>query len=201
MSRFIFKTICATLGLVLSSQASAVPSVFLAPEKLSAWYTHKAVVRPMGKTVDGIPLLKLNAYRKQRWPEFSELCYAEGAGKDTYVGLDRATQDEITKQLTDLKHDPFIQRFSTLDGRKLVARVAIQETCDAKQKGAMIIVYDPATTEILDVLEWEDDPFRFLWPARGEGLLAHSSCFECGDWNVGFYDVSRKRFYWEAQGD
>lgn len=116
------------------------------------------------------------------------------------MALSRAAQQEIAKTLADLKHDPFKQQYKTPDSRTLVARVAIQETCDGQQKGAMVVVYDASTLKVVDALEWDKDPFRFVWPVE-KGAFAHSGCFECGDWNVAYYDVSRKRLYWEAEGD
>lgn len=47
----------------------------------------------------------------------------------------------------------------------------------------------------------EDQPFVFLFGAEQPALVGSGSCFECGDWSSLYYDVTRRKLYWEYEGD
>lgn len=67
-------TIGVSLALLASAQAAAYPSVFLAAKKNETWWTAETTfVRPLAKSVDGITLERLNAFRAERWPDFDKL--------------------------------------------------------------------------------------------------------------------------------
>lgn len=187
--------------LIIAALAGLNPSVFVTHDAGNAWFISKAISRPMAKSVDGITLAQLNSARSERFVAIEPLCYVESVTRASIVGLDRAAQAEIEMTFASVKHDPFSQSFSTPDGRQFIARVAIYEECTTGKKGSEIVIYDRATRQIVDLQEWEGTPFRFLWPGDGPALMGHSSCFECGDSNALYYDVARKRFYWESEGD
>jgi hypothetical protein len=159
------------------------------------------VIRPMSKTIDGISIEAINAFRSTQGFDAEKFCYVEAIGRDSYVAIDRATQLEIDKTLAAQDHDPFTRTFTTPDGRSFTARVGVYERCSDGTKGAILIIYETATKAIADSREWEDVPFRFLWPWKAPGLLMQGQCFFCGDTNVLYYDVGRKKFYWEYEGD
>jgi hypothetical protein len=190
----------AIIAGAISVAAYAAPAVFVSPKQGHAWWTTQPIVRPMMKSIDGIPLAALNSFRKNVEVMAQDLCYAEDVKRTTYVGLTRETQAEIDETLSSLKGDPFRQIVTTPDGRRYIARAAIGEECDTKTPVGMVIIYDAQTRVITDLQTYENDPFNFLWPADGPALLGLSGCFECGDSNSLYYDVTRRKFYWEYDG-
>jgi len=158
-------------------------------------------IRPMSKAIDGISVDAINAYRSAQGLSPDKFCYVDSVDRDSYVATDRPTQLEINKTLAEQDHDPFQSTFTTPDSRSFTAKVGVFEECDGAKRGAILIVYETATKKIANTLEWEDVPFRFLWPGKPPALLMQGQCFECGDANVLYYDAGRKRFYWEYEGD
>lgn len=191
---FVFAVATAT-------SAAAAPSVFVPEQSNLAWYITKAQARPMGKALNRVSLAALNKYREQNWPVFQPLCYVEPLTKSSFIGLRRNTQLDIEATFKSVKHDPFVQQFTTSDGRRFTALVGLGEECQTGTIVSTIVVQDAQSGAIENVLEWSETPFRFLWPGQSGALIYHSSCFECGDSNGLYYDAGRRRFYWESEGD
>jgi hypothetical protein len=176
------------------------PAVFIGASKGEAWWIRKANVRPMGTSVEGIDLKALNAFRHDNETLADDFCFVEGAEPSSFVGIDRGTERDIRQTLTQ-NPELFRREFTTSDGRQFVARIALVEDCGSANGGSMLLVYEKPNRKIVLLRAWAGDPYTFLWPADAPGILGFRSCFECGDWNVIYYDASRRRFYSEQEGD
>lgn len=189
------------LGILSAGADAAGPAVFISPSKGEAWWVRKAVVRPMGTSVEGFDLKLLNRFRHDNEALANDFCFVEGAEPASFVGTDRGTEREIRRTLTE-NPAVFRREFATSDGRRFVARIALFEDCGSNvEGGSMLLIYEKDTQKIALLTAWAGDPFTFLWPADAPGILGFRSCFECGDWNVVYYDANRRRFYSEAEGD
>ena len=194
-----WSSLLAVLSLGLCQPVSARPTVFIAGKAGNAWWTNKPVARPMSKAVDGVSVASLNVYRSNHETAPDEICYVDALEKDSVLGLDRKTQQAIDESLGQHKGHPFHRSAVTADGKPFTVRVAVYESCSGTVGGAILVIGPDHKLE--HAAFHDDDPLKFLWPAESPALVGASGCFECGDWSSLYYDVTRKRFYWEYEGD
>lgn len=187
------------VALGFSSAALSRPVVFVSNKVGNAWWATKPLARPMGKVVDGVSVAALNEYRSANETLPDEICFAEALEKDSIVGLDRETQQAIDETLASHKGNPFHRSSTTPDGKQFTVRAAVYQACGGAVGGAILVI--GADRKIKHATFHDDDLLTFLWPAESPALVGASGCFECGDWSSLYYDVTRKRFYWEYEGD
>lgn len=184
--------------LVGVAPSAAIGAIFIMPGTES-WWLSKNVVRIMGKQVDAVPLAAINSYLQQN-AAADELCFVEGLETAQIIGLHRQTQQHIDATFKREGTSVFRLTAAIPDGRTVVVRSGIYEECDGTT-GGLVLVYELGTSDIALASVTEDQPFNFLFKADRPALAGSGSCFECGDWNSLYYDVTRKKFYWEYEGD
>lgn len=187
----------AALFLALPTQAQLRPFAFV-PSGEDVWWLKKITLRPMSKSVGSHSLSALNGWRARDGVAAEPFCFVDAYRLDAIISPDRETELQIREYLARRGADQFSQDFTPSPGMRFNATIGAYETCDG-ESGAMLIVTDLASGAIALIHEVEE-PFRYLLPADGK-TVAISSCFECGDINRLYLDISRRRFYWEYEGD
>lgn len=175
------------------------PFVFIADKSGYAWWSAKPIARPMSQNVDGVSIAAMNEYRASNETLPDKICFADPLEVDSIVGLDRATQESIDRSIAAHKGNPFLRSSTTPDGKPFRVRAAVYQTCEGALGGAVLVIGENRKLEHATFRD--DNVLTFLWPTDRPALVGASSCFECGDWSSLYYDVTRKRFYWEYEGD
>lgn len=200
----IRRLVGALIAGLLSAHSEAAPVVFVTPKANSSWWlSETAVSRPMGRSIDGLPMAELDKLRAATPgpSDVDKLCFVDALDPSNIVSVSRATQREIDKTIAEnggaalFKHEDV-----TSDGLHYVTRVGVYEGCNGSS-GGIIVSYDASTKRPLRADYFSDQPLNFLLPAKAPALLVESSCFECGDGSLYYYDPARKAFYWEYVGD
>ena len=196
-----------------SASASARPSVFVHPAAKgapSSWYNLKMDARILGQTAGGVTTAQVNKFIEAH-KEFNTytVCSLEAVGADTFVGLDKVTQNEID---ASLKGNLPAFDVTSPDGRKVMVRAVVFEACDGDEtKGAAILITDPLSNAVLTwepMGEWERNGESVpVWavfldnkPYDKDASFSYSLCQECGAVTAVYYDVRRKKFYFEYNG-
>jgi hypothetical protein len=161
---------------------------------------------------NGVSAIELSKYIERTnvyWP--FKVCALTEVQNDTYVGMDKATQDEINATLK-LVH--WRLEAVTPDGGRVTAQSVLYESCDdTENRGAALLVTDSTTSKPLlfepmgpGELNGASIPIwtAFLWkPDRqtpDAPLFSFSACTECGAATAVYYDVTRKKLYTEYNG-
>ncbi len=205
----VFRFVMAVAALAGSVAANAAPSVFVRSELGGVWWNGEMNARILGRAAGPVTAERLSAYLQEEliYGPY-RVCALEAVQADTYVGIDRATQQEIN---ATLPHVAWRAAGTTPDGRRVLAQSVLFEGCDADDpRGAALLVTDAASGEIL---RWEPLGGRivagrsvpswvlFVTPKEGEhDLFSYSYCTECGDRTYVYYDVTRRRIYTEHNG-
>lgn len=203
------KLLMTVAALVFATIASAAPSVFVRTESGASWWIREMEARILGKSSGTVTADQLTAYLKETilYSPY-EVCSLEAVQGDTFVGLDRATQNEIdeTKPHVAWRIDA-----TTPDGRRVVGQSVVFEACaENDPRGAAILVTDAETREILrwapigDQVGLNGKSYPawalFLSAKESDELFSYSGCTECGARTYVYYDVSRKQIYTEYNG-
>lgn len=195
------------LGL-FAGPAAGEPSVFLRAGPTQPWWNGSIEARILRTSAGTISAKQLSDYVAETilYSPYS-VCALEAVTGDTYVGLDKATQDQLEqyRPMTTWRVEAL-----TPDGRKVVGQSVLFESCDAEVRGAALLITDAASNEIL---RWEIMGDRydeqgnthpawalFLSLKEGDELFSYSGCLECGARTDVYYDVTRKRIYTEYNG-
>ena len=203
------KAMTAAVLLALGMPVNAAPSVFVRRADGTPWWSSPMEARILGQSAGSVTAERLSAYIGGTMI-FSpyRVCALEAVQPDTFVGLDRATQEEIEATR------PYVAwriQGVTPDGRRVVGQSVVFEGCHPDDpRGAALLVTDEASGEIL---RWEplgehigEDGRRyrawvlFLEPKDGDELFGYSECTECGNRTNVYYDVTRRRIYTEYNG-
>jgi hypothetical protein len=201
--------VAAVLGASIASSASAAPSVFVRPAGNGAWWLAEMEGRVLQKAAGPITAEAVSAHILETTIyDVYTVCSLEAVGNDTFVGLDRQSQEEI-----DLTETAVRWRIDTVtaEGRAITAQSVIYEACDDDEKrGAALLVSDASTNKIL---RWipigpryvGDDKIvptwvLFLLPPEGDELFGYSGCSECGARTDVYYDGRRQHIYVEYNG-
>jgi hypothetical protein len=205
----IRKLIFASMAL-LSSAASAAPSVFI-PAGSSAWWTaDNAQGRVIGTTAGGITAAQLSKFIEST-EIFSpyKVCSLTTVANDTYIGLDKKTQDDI---IQTLKAVHWRAEGITPAGKRIVAQSVLYEACDdPENRGAAVLVTDLQSSEVMmfermGVFTTNSSPIWTAFLSKPERddtdppLFSYSHCTECGAATNVYYDVTRKKLYTEYNG-
>ena len=165
--------------------------------------------RILGRAAGPVTAERLSEYLERELIYGSyRVCSLEAVQSDTFVGIDRATQTEIS---ATLPHVAWRATGVAPDGRRVVGQSVVFEGCGAEDpRGAALLVSDAANGEIL---RWEPLGRRmvagrsvpswvmFINPKEGDhDLFSYSYCTECGDRTYVYYDVTRRRIYTEHNG-
>lgn len=196
-------------ALAMTTAAGATPSVFVQSEPGRAWWNGQMNARILGRAAGPVTVERLTAYLEEEliYAPY-RVCALEAVQANTFVGIDRPTQEEIN---ATLPHVAWRATGVTPDGRRVLAQSVLFEGCDAENpRGAALLVTDAASGEIL---RWE--PFgertisgrsvptwvMFISPKEGDhDLFSYSGCTECGARTHVFYDVTRRRIYTQYNG-
>lgn len=205
----VLKIAAAVMGLAGSVAATAAPSVFVQSEQGGVWWNGQMNARILGRAAGPVTVESLSAYLEEEliYGPY-RVCALEAVQADTFVGIDRPTQEEIN---ATLPHVAWRANGTTPDGRRVLGQSVVFEGCDAEDpRGAALLVTDAASGEIL---RWEPLGPRmvagrsvpswvlFINPKDGDhDLFSYSYCTECGDRTYVYYDVTRRRIYTEHNG-
>lgn len=196
--------LCATSvpnGYVRAEVASR-PEVFVyGTDTGLAWWLRKSVLRPEGKTVDGIALEKFN--KLQDIGSSTAICFMSSVSNQIFVGIFRGTQVEIDQTFSLFPNGNFSAIYRTPSGKTLNARVVLSERCDSGEHRFGIVLYnDSREIEFFDEWKVEEDFDRIrIITSLDNGEISTSGCFMCGDKSILHFDEARKKFYWENVGD
>lgn len=196
----------ALLTVSLTDVALARPSVFVKANQTpypSVWYNQDMEGRILGKSVGQITTEQLDQFiANSREYGSYKVCSVEAVQADTYVGMDRDTQEQIDNR----QNGTWGLRAVTPDGRALSAQTVLWEGCDGEEsgRGVALLVTDEKTSEILtfEPMYGGDKPLwvLFLHPKTRDELFAYSDCTECGSLTRVYYDVTRRKIYSEYNG-
>ena len=163
-----------------------------------AWWLRFSVGRPMGTSVSGVTLERINQQRSGT--AISEWCFADVLTPKSFTSNKREVQIEIDSSMADENSASFAVSGPFTGGETLDAVVGNYETCHGQQGAILLITDRSPTPRIVYFKEW--DSWKGLIWLRYEGDALHvGSCFECGHVESLFYDPRRTRFYWENTGD
>lgn len=167
------------------------------PSTNEAWWLRFMVIRPMGTSVSGVTLARIN---EKRGMAATEWCFADALSSKSFASVHREVQIEIDQSMSNKESANFAVSGPFTGGETLDAVVGNYETCHG-QKGAFLLITDRSPMpKIVHLDEWEN--WRGLIWLRHEGDSLHvGSCFDCGHIESLFYDYRRSRFYWENTGD
>jgi hypothetical protein len=197
------------IALAASVPATAAPSVFVQSERGGVWWNGQMNARILGRAAGPVTVERLSAYLEEEliYGPY-RVCALEAVQADTFVGIDRPTQEEIN---ATLPHVAWRAAGVTPDGRRVLGQSVLFEGCDdGDPRGAALLVSDAASGEIL---RWEpfgertvggaSVPTWVMFISAKEGdhdLFSYSGCTECGDRTHVYYDVTRRRIYTEHNG-
>lgn len=163
-----------------------------------AWWLRFMFIRPMGTSVSGVTVARINQQRPGT--ALSEWCFADALSPKSFTTNLRDVQIEIERSMADTASAKFAVSGSFTGGPPLDAVVGNYETCD-RQHGAFLLITDRSPTpQIVYFYEWENWK-GLIWLRYEQEALHVGSCFECGHVESLFYDPRRTRFYWENTGD
>lgn len=212
MQRFI-ATIAATVGMAgvpmaAVSQAAGPHDPFVFATSLSgdgvgisrneAWWLRFTVIRPMGTSVSGVTMARINEQRPGA--ASSEWCFADVLTPKSFTSSLRDVQMEIDRSMSDTDSATFAVSGPFTGGEVLDAVVGNYETCHGQQGAFLLITDRSPTPKIIYFFEWENWK-GLIWLRSDNDALHVGSCFECGHVESLFYDPRRTRFYWENTGD
>lgn len=207
----MFRAFAFVLALAAHASVAAAPSVFLRTEAGRAWWNVlNAESRVIGTSAGLVTAAKLSKFIADTEAFNSyKVCALSAVVADTYVGVDKAIQDEIN---ATLKHVSWRVDARTPNGIPVVAQSVLYEACDdTDNRGAAVLVADAHTSDIMLFV-----PMGSFEPTRGvrkpiltaflskpeQGavdapLFTFSSCTECGAATAVYYDVTRRKLYTE----
>lgn len=203
---YVFMACLAVHGMVL-----AAPSVFLRSEAGRTWWNVlNAEARVIGTSAGGVTSAKLSKFIEDT-EEFNtyKVCALSAVVSDTYVGVDKAIQDEINSTLKSVN---WRIEARTPNGISVVVQSVLYEACDdTNNRGAAVLVINAQTSDIMMF-----QPMGSFEPTKGvykpiltaflirteqgavdPALFAFSSCTECGAATAVYYDVARRKLYTE----
>lgn len=205
----LFRFVASMVALAMSAPVAAAPSVFVQSERGGVWWNGQMSARILGRAAGQVTVERLSAHLEEEliYGPY-RVCSLEAVQADTFVGIDRTTQEEIN---ATLPHVAWRATGVTSDGRRVLGQSVVFEGCDAEDpRGAALLVTDAASGEIL---RWEplgprvvggrEAPTWVLFMSPKEGdheLFSYSHCTECGARTYVYYDVTRRRIYTEYNG-
>lgn len=207
--RLICSALAASIALA-GSAATAAPSVFV-PAGGNAWWTaDNAQGRVIGKSAGLVTAESLSKHIEatQLFDPY-KVCALTAVVADTYVGMGKSVQDDITRTMSTLH---LRVEGVTPDGRRFVAQSVLYEACnDPENRGAAVVVTDARTSEILllermGVFTSNRSPIWTAFLQKPDAgvpdapLFTYSHCTECGAATAVYYDVTRKKLYTEYNG-
>lgn len=201
--------VAGLLGASIASSVLAAPSVFVRPAGSDAWWLAEMDGRVLQKAAGPISAEAVTAHILETTIyDVYTVCSLEAVANDTFVGLDRQSQEEIDRTEREVRW-----RIDTVtaEGRAITAQSVIYEACDDDEKrGAALLVSDALTNKILrwipiDTRYVSDDKIAptwvlFLLPPEGDELFGYSGCSECGARTNAHYDGRREHIYVEYNG-
>ena len=175
------------------------------------WWDGAMTARILGKSAGPVTVEKLSAYLEKTMIYYSyRVCSLEAVQGDTFVGIDRATQEQIDEYRPQLS---WRAESTAPGGRRILGQSVVFEGCgEDDPRGGALLVTDAATGEILRWLPMGSYTDRkgavvpiwvmFLDARRenGEELFSTSLCRECGDQTNVYYDMTRRHVYTEHNG-
>ena len=205
----VYKLILAGMALA-SSAATAAPSVFIPPDSPAWWTAEKVQGRVIGTTAGRVTAAQLSKFIELTEQFYAyKVCSLASIANDTYVGLDKKTQDEIVQTLKGVEWR--VENVRPGGGR-IVAQNVLYEACDdAENRGAAVLVIDAQSSEIMmfermGVFTSSSSPIWTAFLSKPEPgdpdppLFSYSHCTECGAATGVYYDVTRKKLYTEYNG-
>jgi hypothetical protein len=196
------KAFLLSWGILAGPVGATSPSVFVfGADQGSSWWLQKAIIRPIGKAAYGFSLEAFNAARMSNTARAA--CFLEPVTRASFIGLFRRNQAEIDATWRDTKFDPFSQIYGEGTSLRFRAHMVIFSTCEDDSGGyALLLIDDQNKIAFIDEWEVESDQsqLRYIYPVEG-GKIGLASCFMCGDKSTLYFDQTRKRFYWEYEGD
>lgn len=198
----------ASMPMAAMSQAAGPHDPFVFATSLSgdgvglsrneAWWLRFTVIRPMGTSVSGVTMARINAQRPA--PASSEWCFADVLTPKSFASNLRDVQMEIDRSMADAESASFAVSGAFTGGEVLDAVVGNYETCHGQQGAFLLITDRSPMPKVIYFYEWENWK-GLIWLRRDDDALHVGSCFECGHVESLFYDPRRTRFYWENTGD
>jgi hypothetical protein len=204
----MFRLSLTLVLLALHGASAAAPSVFVRSEQGRSWWnTSTAESRVIGTSAGIITTAKLSKFVEDTVIyDAYKVCALSPVSADTYVGVDKAMQDEINAT-TKLVTWRFNSR--TPNGVPLLIQSVLFEPCDGDVGGAAVLVTDAQSGEIM---LWQPmgsfntssnvtKPVVTAFLKRPEAgdkdppLFSYSSCTECGESTAVYYDVTRRKLY------
>lgn len=163
-----------------------------------SWWLLQSTIRPMGKSVSGVPLERLN---KAVEDPASTWCYASAFTPASFVSPSRRVQAQIEETFRGHSSALFRSTAPFTGAAVQDAVVGNYETCDGAA-GAFVLITDraapsPGIVYLKTFPEWQG----LMWLRPEKDGLTISSCFECGHVERLYYDGARRRFYWMNEGD
>lgn len=207
----MLRLVAIILALVVHATVAAAPSVFLRSEPGRAWWNVlNAESRVIGTFAGAVSTAKLSKFIEDTETyNVYKVCALSAVAGDTYVGVDKAIQDEINATLRSVS---FKIDARTPNGIPVVAQSVLYEACgDTDNRGAAVLVTNAQTSEVLLFVpmgSFEPTPgvykpilTAFLskpeQAAIDAPLFTFSSCTECGAATAVYYDVTRRKLYTE----
>jgi len=205
----IVKKISLILLLLNPAMAFASPSVFVRSESGSAWWISSRIEsRVIGNRAGDVTAENLSKYIQDNQIYFSyEVCALAPVMSDTYVGVDKAAQDEIDKTRDALAPQIDVM---TSDGTRLLVQSVLYEACDdPENRGAALLVTNRQTGDIVmwepmgtyGTIEGASRPIITVFLSKSSStdpdppLFSYSHCYECSPSTAVYYDERRKKLY------
>lgn len=210
----MFRLSVMLIFMTMHGAAEAAPSVFLRSELGRAWWnTSNAEARVIGSSAGAVTTANLSKFIEatEIYGTY-KICALSAVDAATYVGVDKAIQDEIN--LT-LKTAQWRIETRTSNGIGVIAQSVLFEACDdIDNRGAAVLVTNAQTSQIMlfkPMGTFEPKPgmskpiitaFLERPDARAPdpALFSFSSCTECGASTAVYYDVTRRKLYTEYNG-
>lgn len=152
--------------------------------------------RPVGTSVAGIPLARINAALGPRQPRW---CQAQAFTNASFTSPHPAIRAQIAASLRQLGN-PFFVRIR-MNGRPLDAHVGNYRACNGRTAPFLLLVDRSTRTPRVAYVRALSDWTPFIGLQSEGGRLIVRSCFECDHAEALVWDRRRGRFAWRNAGD